>query len=149
MSVMGLAATYNKSGTKYWTTSSIMDTPGTLMCTKLKDCFMEALTHFSKVNNGYPDRVILYRNKSGNTKLPIGQLEIDQLQSVCNDIELTSGHEIKLIYIVVTKNTGVELYAQGFYEGEYKNSIPGTVLDNGIVSVGDGVKHEFYLLSTS
>ena len=53
---------------------------------------------------------------------------------------------IKCLYCVVSRHQHVEVYAQGFYEDSYKNTVPGTVLDNGITAKN---QNEFFLVSTS
>ena len=58
------------------------------------------------------------------------EVEVDGLKKACAEFD----HLIDCLYVVVTRKTNVELYAQGFYEDGYKNVIPGTVLDSGITS---------------
>ena len=83
------------------------------------------------------------------------EIEVEQLKKACAEFD----HPIGCIFVVVTRKTNVELYAQGFYEDSFKNVVPGTVLDNGITSTlpasqepsdSDALAHqEFFLVSTS
>lgn len=50
---------------------------------------------------------------------------------------------------MVAKNNNVEVYAQGFYNDSYKNAIPGQVLSQGVTSVSESIKSEFYLISST
>ena len=58
------------------------------------------------------------------------EVEVAQLKAACAEFD----HPINCIFVVVTRKTNIELYAQGFYEDSFKNVIPGTVLDNGITN---------------
>lgn len=83
------------------------------------------------------------------------EVEVEQVKKACAEFD----HPISCIFVVVTRKTNVELYAQGFYEDSFKNVVPGTVLDNGItnthlsqqgVPTSDSlIQQEFYLVSTS
>ena len=64
LSVMGLAASYNRTITKYWTTTQVMEKPGQEICTRLYVALIDALNHFKDVNESYPDQIIIYRTGS-------------------------------------------------------------------------------------
>jgi aubergine len=57
---------------------------------------------------------------------------------------------IRFIYVVVTKKSNVELYAQGFYTDSFKNIVPGTVVDSFVTAPkSEFMLNEFYLVSTT
>jgi hypothetical protein len=57
----------------------------------------------------------------------IASIEVEAIKQAINEEE----SEIQLLYIVVSKKTNFEMYAQGIYEeDDYKNVVPGTVIDS-------------------
>lgn len=72
-------------------------------------------------------------------------MEIAQIQSAINDIETVSESKIGLMYINVCKRVNTRLFAQGEYENNYKNPIPGVVVNS---TITEKSMKEFYLVST-
>jgi hypothetical protein len=64
LSVFGFVATYNRTATKYWSTSRHHLAFGDELCQSLAYCMSDAIAHFSTVNgNVVPQRVIVYRDQ--------------------------------------------------------------------------------------
>jgi hypothetical protein len=81
ISVMGLASTYNRTLTKYWTTTQVMDKPGQLVCSHAHLAILDAIIHFKEVNESYPDQVIIYRDAGSGTDLrALKAIEITQIE---------------------------------------------------------------------
>jgi aubergine len=55
ISMMGLVASYNRTVTKYWTATQVMDEPGQEVCHHLAPSLIDALNHFKEVNGSYPE----------------------------------------------------------------------------------------------
>ena len=158
LSVLGFVASYNRTCTKYWSSSQMTQRPGDEIATGLQGMVVQALNHFREANGSLPDRVIIYRDgvDRGDPQMQaMKEVEVEQLKKACAEFD----HPIGCIFVVVTRKTNVELYAQGFYEDSFKNVVPGTVLDNGITSTlpsssgspdAEALVHqEFFLVSTS
>ena len=123
--------------------------PGDEIATGLQGMVVQALNHFKEANGSLPDRVIIYRDgvDRGDPQMQaMKEVEVEQLKKACAEFD----HPIGCIFVVVTRKTNVELYAQGFYEDSFKNAVPGTVLHSGITSASkDLAQSEFYLVSSS
>jgi hypothetical protein len=63
ISVMGLVSSYNKTGTKYWSSSDFVPTSQETCTSALKTQMQSALLHFKDCNGCFPDRVVLYRKE--------------------------------------------------------------------------------------
>ena len=61
LSVFSLVASYNRTLTKYWSTSRLQGNYGDEMCPQLRECFTQALQHFEVVNSVRPHRIVVYR----------------------------------------------------------------------------------------
>ena len=158
LSVVGFVASYNRTCTKYWSSSQMTQKPGDEIATGLQGMVVQALNHFREANGSLPDRVIVYRDgvDRGDPQMQaMKEVEVEQLKKACAEFD----HPISCIFVVVTRKTNVELYAQGFYEDSFKNVVPGTVLDSGITSTLPSspgsldaealARQEFFLVSTS
>jgi hypothetical protein len=58
-------------------------------------------------------------------------------------IEKVKIPNVKIVFITVNTNVTTVIYAQGEFEGQYKNPVSGTVVDSSIVK-----PNSFYLVST-
>ena len=62
MSVMGFVASYNRTITKYWTATQVIEKAGSELCPGVGTAMTDAMSHFKEVNESYPEQVILYRD---------------------------------------------------------------------------------------
>jgi len=103
---MGLVATYNRTLSKYWSTTQVIE-PGQQVCSP-KSLIIDALAHFKEVNDTYPEQVIIYRDVGAGTNLKaLKTVEVAAIEAALKSVS----EDIKLLYVVVTKKTQVELYA--------------------------------------
>lgn len=50
LSVLGFVASYNKTATKYWSTSRQLE-HGQELCNSISQCLQDSIAHFKEVNN--------------------------------------------------------------------------------------------------
>lgn len=70
----------------------------------------------------------MYRDEIDMKKFKqLGQIEVAEFLKVLEPLG------IEFAYITVrSQTTNIEIYAQGFYEDSFKNSVPGTFLVDGV-----------------
>jgi aubergine-like protein len=141
-SVLALTASINASATKYFSTSVIQSEVGQEACHTLHSGITKGLEAFKKANNGsYPARIIFYRDGVGEGQVAgICKPEVEQIQAAIAAL----GIDTKLMYINVCKRVNTRII--GGDVANYKNPLPGTVMDSGIT---DRDVYEFYLVSTA
>lgn len=143
-SVMGFCASSNSTATQYWSTSKVHDDVGEEMSKELGQVMLKAIENFKKANAGTPPKnIILYRDGVGE----------GQAQAVCsvemaqiNQAIAASGAQSKVVYLNVNKRINTRIFAGGANANEFKNPLPGTVIDQGIT---ERDLYEFFLVSTS
>jgi eukaryotic translation initiation factor 2C len=94
-----------------------------------------ALEDYKKKNDGFPARIIVYRDGVGQGQFDeIRNVEIRALKSAMESIKC----EAKLTYIIVQKRHHVRLFPVG-HENQDKSSncVPGTIIDSEITRPGD------------
>jgi len=146
-SVVGFVSTYNRSATKYWSSTIVQPVIGQEVCTELQTLMKKALQNFKSMNGTYPERVVMFRDGVGAHQLKATcQSEVDQIHQAFAEVQAADQPAIELLFITVNKMTRMEIYAQGIYEDDsYKNTVSGTVLD--FESEVTSSANEFYLVS--
>jgi len=101
----------------------------------------KACESFKKHNASYPARIIFYRDGVGEGQVQgICAPEIGQIKQALSNLGIP---ETQLIYINVCKKVNTRIF--GGDAGNFKNPLPGTVID---ASITDKDSYEFYLIST-
>lgn len=142
LSVLGFVASYNKTATKYWSTSKQLENYGDELCPAVASCLLEAIVHFKAVNGCSLERIIVYRDEIAQNQFKdLAKIEVEEMLKVLKPLG------IELAYISVKSRTSnIEIYAQGFYEDSFKNAVPGIILDNSITNSSEEIQ-EFYMLT--
>ncbi|CAH0589121.1 unnamed protein product [Chrysodeixis includens] len=127
-SVCAFVASYNQSMT-HWYSRVMFQARGQEIVDGLKECLIEALKHYLKVNATFPDRIIIYRDGVGDGEMKVvQQYEIPQLQ-ISMEL-LNKEYKPLLTYIVVQKRINTRIFMKA--GGGLENPNPGTIVDYGI-----------------
>lgn len=141
-SVCAFIATMNETKTRFFSRATLQATHQELS-NNLTLVVKSALQHFSKVNGGFPEKIIIYRDGVDDGKLlNVRDYEIPQIQKA---FELTQAdYSPRLTFIVVKKRGNARFFQQtnqGITNPEY-----GTIVDN---TVTRAEWYDFYLISQS
>jgi len=140
-SVLGFCASIDKTATKYWSSNVVHEAVGQEMALQLRGIMEKAVNKFKKVNGVFPARIILYRDGVADVQIPVVcRSEIQQVQEGI----AAAGCDAKLVYLNVCKRVNTRIF--GGDQGNFKNPMPGTVIDQAIV---DSKYYEFYLISVA
>nr|AEX87966.1 Otiwi4 [Sterkiella histriomuscorum] len=142
-SVLAFCSSFNKTSTKYWSKTVVHDV-GVEISSSLQMLMEKALRKFQKAAGCFPERIILYRDGVGDKQLvAVSQSEIQQIMNALKDVEVAQD-SIKLMYINVCKRINTRLFAQGEIVDQFKNPIPGVVVNT---TITERDLREFYLVS--
>ncbi|PZC74874.1 hypothetical protein B5X24_HaOG207071 [Helicoverpa armigera] len=98
-SVCAFVASYNQALT-HWYSRVVFQSKGQEVVDSLKECFVDSLKHYIKVNSQLPERIIIYRDGVGDGEFKVIQkFEIPQME-IC--LSLFEGeYKPRLTYIVL------------------------------------------------
>uniref|UniRef100_A0A2A4IUY8 Piwi domain-containing protein n=1 Tax=Heliothis virescens TaxID=7102 RepID=A0A2A4IUY8_HELVI len=127
-SVCAFVASYNQSMT-HWYSRVVFQSKGQEIVDSLKDCLVDSLKHYIKVNSQLPERIIIYRDGVGDGEFKVLQnYEIPQMEI---SLSLFEGEYKPLItYIVVQKRINTRIFMK--CGNSLENPNPGTIVDHGV-----------------
>jgi aubergine-like protein len=133
--ILGLTASFNRTFTKYFSTSKQSNSPTEKV---ILGCMDEALKNFGKCNNAFPKHIIVIRDGVTPTQFgAVARDEVEQIKQVLVDMKLS---ETKLTYVMLNKKTNVKIFQN---TKNYQVPLPGTVVDG---DLGGMDKNDFYLI---
>jgi len=139
-SVLGFCASVDKTSTKFFSKSLVQEV-GQEIGQEFEGIVKQACLKFKDVNGTLPGRVIVYRDGVSDSQISaVCAYEIQQLK---NGLK-SAGCDSELIYLNVNKRVNTRLFGGDI--GNFKNPVPGTVVDKGIT---DNDFYEFYLISVA
>lgn len=124
-SIGGFVASTNKHLTRYYSCIT-SQTSHMEICDQLKVCMTNALKKFHEINDGLPDKIIVYRDGVGDGQIrDVYEHELPQLKSAFATV--APNYNPKFAMLIVKKRISTRLLlASG---GQYSNPPPGTVVD--------------------
>nr|XP_049706434.1 piwi-like protein Ago3 [Helicoverpa armigera]XP_049706439.1 piwi-like protein Ago3 [Helicoverpa armigera] len=127
-SVCAFVASYNQALT-HWYSRVVFQSKGQEVVDSLKECFVDSLKHYIKVNSQLPERIIIYRDGVGDGEFKVIQkFEIPQME-IC--LSLFEGeYKPRLTYIVVQKRINTRIFMK--CGSGLENPNPGTIVDHGV-----------------
>jgi aubergine-like protein len=141
-SMGGFVASTNQSLTKYYSRVTVQNSHEEIS-SFLKGCMIAALKQYHKVNNAYPQTIIVYRDGVGDGQLRhVEDHELAQLKSAFP--EINPQYQPGFSMIIVKKRISTRLFAQ--QGNSYSNPPPGTVVDSVITRPEF---YDFFLVSQS
>lgn len=112
-----------KHGAMFYSTVSTF-TDSTKMSTEFGLSVLKALRTYKEHHGTLPVRIIIYRGGVGDGDIQhVRDVEVKTVENSLNDVYKKRGIELKLAFIIVTKNTNSR-----FFAGQ-NNPSPGTVVD--------------------
>ena len=139
-SVGGFVASMNSSCTRYFSKTTWQESKQELI-SQLQTCTREALQQYRKLNNAFPQRVIIFRDGVGDGQLlAVKEIELESIKKALHELPQMPN----LVFTVVTKRIQQRFFLkQG---NRLNNPGPGSIVDTKVTS---DALFDFYLVPQS
>lgn len=138
-SIVGFTASMDAKITTFYS-RAVKNPPGQELIRTIKPCVEAALLNFKKINNIWPQHIIVYRDGVGEgQESEVLNHELGGFREVLKERKI----DAKIGFVIVLKRITTRLVFKT-NNNEFRNPTPGTIVDTDIVHPG---YMEFYLVS--
>jgi aubergine len=138
-SVCAFVASVNQLKTKFFSRATHQTTHQELsdnLCLSLKS----ALAYYFKINRGYPDKIIIYRDGVSDGELQ--NVKFQEVNQILEAVKIKEDYKPKLGFVVVKKRGNARFFEE-INKGKIENPGCGTVIDNTVTRPD---WYDFYLV---